>query len=711
MFNPRFGVVVLTVVCIINPFSSVFLGRAGADDDSNQIYQLEETVVTAERMVNPLFESTAAVSVRTAAEIGVLPLKNLADVLGTLPGVAFLNRDGLGRDPLATLRGFYGGGEAEYLLVMMDGKPINEVEKGLMNWSAVPFASIKSIELLRGGASSLYGDAAIGGVVNIVTLGEHTPSTQLSVTGGMFGSFSGQARASGAWNGRQYTVFGAGERDTGFRDHSERAVENIGGSFTLLQTPDASLSISTSHHFQQFDEPGPLTGAELEGGRTHSSPFFKFDHTTDRTHRGGVAGAYKLGEKIQFSGTVSGEIRDSDSIRTLPLSPQFSDTKNRLLRTSRLTSGFQLTFDQLGLPFKNRLSLGVDAGLHALSSEYYQFILGDVNAYKSARDVTQGELDEQGDGSRRAVAGYLQYELIPIQRLRIVLGGRADMLMDEFTPKAPSQGGEESKTHSEFSPKAGANFRYLDTGWHVGNLYTNVSRSFKAPTLDQLYDQRSVIFQIPPNPPFKLLLSTSDLNPQFGTSMEVGGYHRAVLSPNLLFGELSLAAYTMDMKDELDFDLKQLKYVNIGKSRHQGVEAGLKLTVKSNLNLFLNYTHQAAKSQIGENEGKFLKAIPRDVIVGGVNASHASGVGGSIIVKSVNRIFLDDANTIPLDNYTTVDARLGYQYGLVSATVDVFNILNKSYSTTGHPDAAGSGLVYYYPAAGRHVRFSLTVHR
>ena len=48
-----------------------------------------------------------------------------------------------------------------------------------------------------------------------------------------------------------------------------------------------------------------------------------------------------------------------------------------------------------------------------------------------------------------------------------------------------------------------------------------------------------------------------------------------------LYGELSLAAYTMDMENELDFDLQQLKYVNIGKSRHQGIETGLRFTVKS----------------------------------------------------------------------------------------------------------------------------------
>ena len=44
-----------------------------------------------------------------------------------------------------------------------------------------------------------------------------------------------------------------------------------------------------------------------------------------------------------------------------------------------------------------------------------------------------------------------------------------------------------------------------------------------------------------------------------------------MLAPNLLYGELSLAAYTMDMKNELDFDLQQLKYVNIGKAAIRGL--------------------------------------------------------------------------------------------------------------------------------------------
>ena len=252
-------------------------------------------------------------------------------------------------------------------------------------------------------------------------------------------------------------AFGSGERITAFRDHSDRATENLGGSLTLLQTPNGSLSASTTHHFRQFDEPGPLTGSQLDESRSQSSPFYKFDHTIDRTHRGGVTGNYNLREMVHVSGSVSGEIRDSDAVRTLQLSPEFADTKNRILTASRLTGSLQLTIDQLGRAFENRLSLGIDAGVHSLSSEYYQFLLGTLADYNGMDSATRGDLSEKGDSNRQSVAGFLQYELVPTQRLRVIVGARADLLRDRFNPKAPSEGdaaidnplGVESKSGNE----------------------------------------------------------------------------------------------------------------------------------------------------------------------------------------------------------------------------------------------------------------------
>jgi len=684
----------------------IFLSAVGSAQEPNRVYELETVVVTAERTKKPLSYSTVATSVLTSEEIQKLPVSNLSDVLSLLPGIIFFNRDGLGRDSLANVRGFYGGGEAEYLLVMMDGKQINDVETGLANWNSVPLSSIESIEIVRGGASSLYGNTAIGGVVNILTKGEGAPRTQFSGHAGTFSALSGQLHSNGKLKGHNYALFASEERNDGFRDHAEREIENIGGSLSLLQTSRGLLSISTAHNWRRFDKPGPLSDVELAASRTQSSPFYRFDNTDDRKHRVSLDGRFNLKEGSILSGSVSGEIREADIVRTLPLSPQFADTKNRVLSTSRLAGSFQVEFNSLPIPFSSKLIAGVDGALGSLSSEYYQFFLGGRSDYQNASAVNRGELDEKGDGDRRTIAAFLQYELLPISDLRVIVSGRFDSIRDTFEPMATGQGNDITSTNSAFSPKAGLNYRYINSSQRVGNLYANISRSFKAPTLDQLFDQRSIPVEFPP---FKIFLANSELKPQFGTNREIGAYHRETILPNTLSAEVSLAAYSMDLKDELDFSLEQFKYVNIGKSRHQGIESGLKFYIKSSMNLFLNHTYQSATSQLGENDGKFLKAIPRHTFVGGVSTVHSSGIGGSLIVKSINDIFLDDANTIELPNYTTVDAKISYQYELISIAVEGLNLFDRSYSTTGFPDNTGSGLVYLYPAAERHFRVNLRI--
>ena len=212
-----------------------------------------------------------------------------------------------------------------------------------------------------------------------------------------------------------------------------------------------------------------------------------------------------------------------------------------------------------------------------------------------------------------------------------------------------------------------------------------------------------------PFPPFAITISNSELDPQRGTSVETGIYHRAEVTPGRLAGELSLSIYQMDMTDELDFNIETFSYVNIGKSRHRGVEGGAKLYVQDRATVFFNYTLQAVTSRFGAFEGNYVKAIPRDFVSAGLSASHRSGLGGSFMVNAARRIFLDDANTIRLPNYTTVEARLAYERHPFTLALDVLNVFDETYSTTGFPDPAGTGVVYFYPAAGRTLRLGLSV--
>ena len=133
---------------------------------------LDTVTVTAERVPLEPDRSAAAVTVVTAEAIERRPVQNLADVLRLTPGFAFLGGDGAGVPPAATVRGFYGGGEAEYVLVLVDGRPINDVETGVVDWELVSLDAVERVEVVRGGASSLWGDAAVGAVVNVVTDGD-----------------------------------------------------------------------------------------------------------------------------------------------------------------------------------------------------------------------------------------------------------------------------------------------------------------------------------------------------------------------------------------------------------------------------------------------------------------------------------------------------------------------------------------------------------
>ena len=673
--------------------------------DTARVYALETIVVTADRSASLLASSTASVSVLQAAEVRQLPgVTGLADVLRQTPGFAFLSLDGLGYDPQATIRGFYGGGEAEYVVVLLNGRPLNNIETGQINWNQIPLAGIESIEVMRGGASSLYGDAAIGGVVNVVTNRQATPQTRFSLAGGSHGSLLGEAALNNAWNGRALSLFGNVQRTNGYRDHAERLSGSVGATLALIDRPGSAWTLSTLNHWRNFDDPGPLTGPALGQSRTQGSPFYRFDNTDEQTYRLALDGRVALQPSVELSGSITGEYRRVDVVRTLPLSAGFADTKNRVFDASRLLGSAQLTAASLLAP-DDKLILGVDASLGRLDTEYYSVFTGDAGAYGAASGE-RGDLSTRGAGHRNALAAFLQYDVHPVPRVRLTLGSRLDVIDDGFEPEAPSQGDRSSASHTAFSPKAGINVRYAQSARHVGNWYANVSRSFKTATLDQLYDQRLIPV---PFPPFGITISNDELEPQRGTSFETGLYHRADLAPGRLAGELSLSVYQMDMTDELDFQVETFQFVNIGESRHRGVEAGVKLYMREQATVFFNYTLQNVTAQAGNFVGNYVKAIPRDFISAGFSAAHPSGLRLSATANAARRIFLDDANTITLPNYTTVDARLAYALRQMTLTLEAFNLLDETYSTTGFPDPAGSDIVFFYPAAGRTLRLGLSV--
>ncbi|MEW5926098.1 MAG: TonB-dependent receptor [Gemmatimonadota bacterium] len=676
---------------------------AAAQQDTTRVREVDSLVVTAERVRTPLVTSTAAVSRVSGEELRSLPLRSVADALRTVPGITFVDNDGLGLDPQLMVRGFYGGGEADYVVVLLDGRPLNGLQAGLYDWDLVPLPALESIEVFRGGASSLYGDAAVGGVVNLVTAGGPPRGLRGEVTRGAFGLWRGSAALDGAWLGRSGSAFAEVRTLDGYRAHAARTTGSLGATVGLLEGARGELSVSTLHHWREFEEPGPLTTAELDASRREASPFYRFDAADERVHRLTLDGERVLGGGAELSGHLVGEVRALDEVRTLPLSPEFADTKLRELGTRRLLGSLQLRLRPA--PVAGSLLVGTDWSLGRIENRYFAVATGDADAYRAAGGGP-GELDARGEGSRLAAGAFARYELRPSDAVRLAAGARLDWLRDAFRTLPPAEGARRESSHLAFSPRAGVNVRYLRSPRHEGHVFASVGRSFKAPTPDQLFDQRSIPV---PFEPYRVTLSNAELDPQYGTGVEAGLYHRVELLPGRLSGRLSSTAYQIDMRDELDVDLETFRYVNIGRSRHRGVETGLELRGPGGVGAYANHTLQSVTFRNGAHEGNRLKAIPKHALGAGVQAGGPSGLSASLSVQSAWGIHLDDTNTLGLPGYTRVDARAAYPVGPVRLIAEVFNLLDREYSTTGFPDPAGSGVVYLYPAAGRALQLGLSV--
>ena len=216
--------------------------------------------------------------------------------------------------------------------------------------------------------------------------------------------------------------------------------------------------------------------------------------------------------------------------------------------------------------------------------------------------------------------------------------------------------------------------------------------------MDQLFDQRRTPV---PFPPFTISTSNSALEAQYGKSGEVGVYHQVNIVPDRFDARFSASAYQTDMRNELDFDLKKFKYVNLGRSRHRGLETGLTLDGPSAFSAFANLTLQRITSLVEQDSGHLLKAIPQQVIATGLSHAAAHGVSASLSVVHIGDSYLDDANTLTLAGHTQLDGHATYPVGRARLSIDVRNLLGAQFNSTGYPDPAGSRLVYYYPAAGR----------
>ncbi|MEA2490010.1 MAG: vitamin transporter, partial [Acidobacteriota bacterium] len=608
--------------------------------------RLEETiVVTAERLEQPVRDSTAAVTVLRGDDLRRLPARDLGEALRLVPGLQIIAVNP-GAPPMLSSRGFFGAGEVEYVQLLVDGMPVGNPESGIADWRAIPIESIDHIEVLRGAGSSLFGDAALGGVVQVFT----RRGTDAAIS---YGSFD-TSRITAAYAAQAFHVSASAARSDGFRDHtaSDETFANAG----LTRGPwQAALALSR----RDREDAGALSVQQFDDDPSASDPLFANDRDQNR----------RIDANVRYhAGNLDGNLdllahahdRHGELTRTLLLFPGFGDTATRTLDTRSLGGSATRTFT-IG---NGRVLAGADTSYATVHSRY--------------------SADVDGRGSRRQGAAFVSGEWNVTPRARLAAGARYDAIGDEFENIEADD--------SAFSPRVALS---LDLG-HV-TPYLQLSRAFKAPTLDQRFDQR-------PIPDFQggtFSVANPGLVPQHATSAELGLRGRAGAA------EWEAIAYRTTVDDEIDFDVRTFRYANIGRSLHRGLETSFAMPMTTNTDTRLSYTWTRVSAREGANRGVQLKNIAEHVLRAGFDVRTLVDLHLEI-EHSAGR-YLDDANRLPLDDATVVDLRIARTFGPFTAAVEATNLLGTQYAPLGLTltGFAGEDVPYVYPAAGRSIAATL----
>jgi iron complex outermembrane receptor protein len=536
---------------------------------------------------------------------------------------------------------------------------------------------VERIEVLPG-ATAVFGQNAIGGVINIVTKrGGRAPQTTLEAAGGSFNHYRLSANTSGPLGDFDYYGSFKLDRESGFRDASDGRVTQATGRFGYRPSQATDLSLAYSYVNDHLEQAGTLPLSVLQQNReANISPVdFYANELSTVTFQGrqklpwgfslaGNAFYRQTSRELQTVGltSVARAITDTDSTGgALQLSHEAGvwDRLNRFviggeIQTSDVDSGTNGSF--LGFPFTSQSLIDQDV---------YGFFAQDT------------------------------FDLFP--ELTLTAAVRYDSTRLDFVDGiTPANSG--SKSFNRWTPRAGLTYTPLP----VLTVYFNYGEGFRVPTTDELFA-------------FGVGFSNPDLRPVTSQTYEVGLRARP-----LQWLETTLAFFLSDVQDEIVFDPTVPPFgqnVNAPESRRQGVEVGVKLRPHETVDILLNYTFtdarfttQASLSTGLVQDGDRVPLVPRHRVNGTVTYRPLPGLELSMNGQYVSsQVLLNDEpnqNPFRIQDYLVLNARASYTWRHFTWFIQGYNLTDADYETFG---VLNIGQVFLMPAAGINVLGGVTI--
>lgn len=622
---------------------------------------LGTVVVTAGRTEELIERTPASVSVIDAEDIAHSNAENVVDLLRHVQGVVVRDVLGNGKNAQVDLRGF-GETGAFNTLVLVDGRRVNAMDLSGVDWTQIPIEQVERIEIVRGAGSVLYGDNAVGGVINIIT---KIPSQKFffdaGAAAGSYGKNKEQVSIGGGSDNLLLSLSAAHDFTGGYRDNGEFRSKDLAGKVIFDPFDRLSLTLRGSWHADDFGLPGTLTEAEVREDPKATDRPYDEGESSDRYLQIGFE--VDLGKYGRLISDLAYRNREIDSEFRAFTSVNETDTETRSITPRYIWEG-----DLAG--FSDRLVAGID--LYRTEQ--------DGESYFGAPLSLSGLSDTQ----RNSYGFYLRNELYLQDNLILSLGARREKVkydlhrVDYSSGLAPL---EESITDRESAYSAGLTYLYGDRS----SVFARVNRSFRFPLTDEV-----VVFDF-----FAGRIDVNrDIKPQAGNHYELGLKHH--FTSRIQAG---VTLFRAEIDDEIFFNPATFANQNHPETLHQGVELGGRADLIDHATLFANYTYTRATFEAEPFKGQDIPAVPRhranlgvriyELLPGLSFSAEYDFVGDSYAVS-------DQANAFDkLDDYYTVNARVAYKWDCWQAFLGVNNITDQEYSEYAVIGGFPAGLSFY----------------
>tara|TARA_B110000914_G_scaffold170940_1_gene151622 strand:+ start:4314 stop:6395 length:2082 start_codon:yes stop_codon:yes gene_type:complete len=652
----------------------------------NQDQELDEIYVTATRLSALLRDSARSVSIIDQEQIQNATQKlALDEVLAGVPGLYMQNRYNFAQDLRISLRGF--GARSAFgirgIKVIVDGIP-ETLPDGQAGVDSIDLGSAKRIEVIRGPASSHYGNAA-GGVIAIESESGRNPAfIQTTFSGGDLGYKKYQIKTGGKNEKMDYLLNISSQDLTGFREHSKSEGTLFNGKFGFQINPSDRFNVAINHTDQPMaQDPGGINLAQVSANRASAR---------DRNL------SYDSGESL--SQTRIGMVYE-----------QNRDNGNLIIRNYYVTRDFSNK-----LPFKGGGSVNINRFFYGLGVQYdFNELLPENYNFTVGFDADRQDDDRKRYDNNSGIIGALtfdQQEKVSSNGLfaqgsykngnwSFSTGIRFDEVKFDIQDRFLSNGDDSGEVDFDaISPSLGLNYQ-------LGNsiIYGNISSSFETPTTTELANPDS-------SGGFN-----SALKPQKANNIEIGFKSNY---QNLLY---EVAVFEIDLKDELTpYELESSPgrtfYSNVGKSSRSGIESALTWNIQSNFVIDLSYTWSDFTfdqfiDQNGKNfAGSKLPGLPESFAYFGIRYKSDDQLNVNFNVNYSGDLFANNANSVEVPSYVVSNFRLSYDFQqedwMIMPYLGVNNLFDEEFNSNIRINAYGGR--YYEPAPGRNSYLGVTLN-